>query len=141
MDRRNRQNSVGGIRFEKSVVILGVKFKPENDVLIKDFVKSMIRLTYRRDFEALAPYSWLTSDAGWGCMLRSAQSMMACAMQRHYLGHGWRMPLDPSKLSKDKNYGKVVRLFMDFAGDPQHMYALHNMVQGGIKYDKLPGTI
>ena len=30
-------------------------------------------------------------------------------------------------------------MFMDYPGDPRMMYALHNIVQGGIKYDKLPG--
>lgn len=30
----------------------------------------------------------LKSDAGWGCMLRTAQSLLATTMQRHYLGKG-----------------------------------------------------
>lgn len=29
---------------------------------------------------------------------------------------------------------------MDFSGDANHMFAIHNMVQCGMKYDKLPGT-
>lgn len=37
------------------------------------------------------PYTWLTSDSGWGCMLRSAQMMIACAYQRHSLGKGKRL--------------------------------------------------
>ena len=28
---------------------------------------------------------------------------------------------------------------MDYSGDSKHMFALHNLVQCGIKYDKLPG--
>ena len=31
-------------------------------------------------------------------------------------------------------------MFLDFNGDVAHMYSLQNMVQCGIKYDKLPGT-
>jgi hypothetical protein len=50
-------------------------------------VESLFRFTYRRDFPELSPYR-ISSDSGWGCMLRAAQMLMACALQRHMLGRG-----------------------------------------------------
>jgi hypothetical protein len=79
--------------------------------------------------------------------------LMANAMQRHYLGADWRrggmgagaMAMGHSGSgsgsgSADRaKYAKVLKLFLDFAGDPCHMYGIHNLVQSGMKYDKLPG--
>lgn len=54
---------------------------------IRNHSRSLIRLTYRNSFPPLSPYN-MSSDAGWGCMLRSAQMIMAQALQRHMLGKG-----------------------------------------------------
>lgn len=57
----------------------------------------------------------------------------------------WRVPLKDDKtvsgqvLREDPTYCNNIRLFYDHPGDAAYMYALHNMVMGGIKYDKLPG--
>jgi hypothetical protein len=67
--------------------ILIVPLIDTQDEQLRSRTKSLIRLTYRRDFPSFDPYC-ITSDSGWGCMLRSAQTMMANVFVRHYLGKG-----------------------------------------------------
>mmetsp|Transcript_3200 Transcript_3200/g.3473 ORF Transcript_3200/g.3473 Transcript_3200/m.3473 type:complete len:553 (-) Transcript_3200:211-1869(-) len=104
----------------------------------RSHAESFFRFTYRRDFPALEPYP-ITSDSGWGCMLRAAQMMMGYLLRRHYFGPDWRVPKAKDELlRKNDDYCEILRWFLDFPGFP-HIYSLHHITQSGMKYDKLPG--
>lgn len=104
---------------------------------IKTHSRSLLRFTYRSEFPSLVPYGY-TTDAGWGCMLRSAQMLIGQTMQRHYLGQDWRLPNSVSKIRADKDYCSIVRWCTDYPG-PSCIYAIHHIIQCGMAYDKLPG--
>lgn len=109
--------------------------------LIAQHAASFLRFTYRRDFPPLSPYT-ISSDAGWGCMLRCAQMLLGHVLLRLALGEDWRVPVNgeqiPSALRLNSLYRRTLRLFLDEPGPP-HAFSLHHIVQAGMRYDKLPG--
>eukprot|EP00957_Ditylum_brightwellii_P205469 15344034-Ditylum_brightwellii.AAC.1 len=86
-DRPDRSLDGGG------VYMLGRRYIDMDDFLLKrQYESSLFWFTYRKDFAEMAPYG-ITSDAGWGCMLRAAQMLLSHALRRHYRGPAWRPPL------------------------------------------------
>ncbi|CAG8971402.1 hypothetical protein HYALB_00006952 [Hymenoscyphus albidus] len=106
-----------------------------------DDFEARIWLTYRSNFPAIPKSSdpaatislkvrlssWgdqggFTSDTGWGCMIRSGQSLLANSLVMLRLGRGWRrgsLPADERKL------------LLLFADDPKAPYSIHKFVEHG----------
>lgn len=101
---------------------------------LSDFY-TRFHFTYRSGFSAIGD-SLITSDFGWGCMLRSAQMLLGQAFQFHFLGRDWRIRMDTSNESIPDIYWEILRWFGDFPGAP---YSLHNLSLAGVRQNKLIG--
>ncbi|KAI1332245.1 cysteine protease atg4 [Xylariaceae sp. FL0255] len=121
-----------------------------------DDFESRIWMTYRSDFQpiprsqdpnALAALSFtmrlksqlsqlsdqqgFASDSGWGCMIRSGQSLLANAMLFQRLGRSWR------RASKHAHERDILAAFADH---PHAPYSIHNFVRHGASAcGKYPG--
>ncbi|KAJ5110734.1 hypothetical protein N7532_001269 [Penicillium argentinense] len=72
-----------------------------------------------------------TSDTGWGCMIRSGQSLLANALSTLRLGRDWRRGHWPEEESK---------LLAMFADHPDSPFSIHRFVQRGAEScGKYPG--
>lgn len=86
----------GKPRLSKSrpVCLLGqsyqLSYSGERECFRRAF-SSLLWMTYRRGFPPLDG-SALGSDAGWGCMLRSAQMLLAQGLILHIMPAGWTWP-------------------------------------------------
>jgi len=120
--------------------VLGRTYHPVHDYARRrDDESSLFWLTYRCDFPEIAPYN-ITSDAGWGCMLRSAQMLLAQTLRLHYKSRDWKPPQVLARRRQDPFVRSILTYFADFPSSTDSVYSLHNMVAAGLsKYDKLPG--
>ncbi|KAI8577509.1 hypothetical protein K450DRAFT_252018 [Umbelopsis ramanniana AG] len=75
----------------------------------EDFT-SRLWYTYRHNYPPIRPANYKT-DIGWGCMLRSGQSLLANTLMIHLLGRDWRR----STMTKSgwNQYAKIVHWFLD----------------------------
>ncbi|KAL9437395.1 hypothetical protein AB3S75_023286 [Citrus x aurantiifolia] len=98
----------------------------------QDF-SSRILISYRKGFDPIGD-SKITSDVGWGCMLRSSQMLVAQALLFHRLGRPWRKPLQKPF---DCEYVEILHLFGDSETSP---FSIHNLLQAGKAYGLAAGS-
>lgn len=104
----------------RDVWILGKKFNTKTDLsALKRQVRSRIWFSYRKDFCAIGD-SGLTSDKGWGCMLRCGQMVVAECLQRRALGRDFKW--GPSESCPQ--YVDLLPLFADQRGA---LYSVHQL--------------
>lgn len=116
--------------------MLGHVYKDRKEVYDKTS-SHLMWFTYRHDFRELAPYGY-TSDAGWGCMLRSAQMLLCYTLQCHQCA---------TSSSSNNSYSvdslhPLWKYFIDQPTNSQQgdgWFSIHNMVAVGMKYNQLPG--
>ncbi|KAL7413724.1 peptidase family C54-domain-containing protein [Mrakia frigida] len=122
--------------------------------LVGDSIESMKRPPIARP---LSGWAWvkggggdekgLTTDSGWGCMLRTGQSLLANSLVRLHLGRDWRRPSTPPSESTSstpkeiEDYATYVRIISWFMDDPlpHAPFSVHRMALVGKQLGKEVG--
>lgn len=104
--------------------------------LFKQDFSSRIWFTYRREFPTLAG-SNLTTDCGWGCMLRSGQMLLAQALVCHFLGRDWRWNSFQTPLN-DVYHRMIIKWFADHPCSSSP-FSVHKLVSLGENSGKKAG--
>jgi cysteine protease ATG4 len=127
--------------------LYGKMYDTSNEKGERDFLadfRSHIWITYRNNFHALVPSPPtfpLTSDSGWGCMIRSGQMMLAEFLLRRKLGRDWRLD-EPVSGSRNRSYSIAHKdILLQFVDAPNVKcdFSIHRIVQVGLQYGKRPG--
>jgi cysteine protease ATG4 len=120
--------------------------------LLADWL-SRVWVTYRRDFPPLSP-GGLTTDAGWGCTLRSGQMLLAHALTLRARGRAWRWRPrqaaeaggggagadDSHDNDDDDDDAAHVALLRLFADDPRAPFGIHALCAAGALAGVSPGA-
>ncbi|KPP61099.1 cysteine protease ATG4A-like, partial [Scleropages formosus] len=118
---------------EEPLWILGQRYdvRAEKSELLWD-VRSRLWFTYRKKFSPIGG-TGPSSDAGWGCMLRCGQMILAQALVCWHLGREWRWDKDGRH---PEEYRRILHCFLD---KKDSCYSIHQMAQMGVGEGKLVG--
>jgi cysteine protease ATG4 len=98
-------------------------------------VYSVIWMTYRVRFQPL-PQTTMTTDCGWGCMIRSGQMILANAINIHLLSKDWR--LKESSKEHLRAHRKVLSWFRE-GSDGRTPFSLHKLIEVARHHGNQPG--
>uniref|UniRef100_A0A673WAZ8 Cysteine protease n=1 Tax=Salmo trutta TaxID=8032 RepID=A0A673WAZ8_SALTR len=139
-------------RFSKTspLTMLGQSYLLMERECFRRAFATLLWLTYRRGFPQLDGSS-LTTDSGWGCMLRSGQMLLAQGLLLHLLPPGWTW-LSANHVSKDDMERKSIVSFLEswtevthrrvvswFGDHPIAPFGLHQLVEQGTSSGKKAG--
>ncbi|XP_019395978.1 PREDICTED: cysteine protease ATG4A isoform X1 [Crocodylus porosus] len=118
---------------DEPVWILGKQhhLKADKSKLLLD-ISARLWFTYRRKFSPIGG-TGPSSDAGWGCMLRCGQMMLAQALICRHLGRDWQWE---KHRRQPEEYQKILQCFLD---RKDCCYSIHQMAQMGVGEGKSIG--
>mmetsp|Transcript_1077 Transcript_1077/g.2521 ORF Transcript_1077/g.2521 Transcript_1077/m.2521 type:complete len:390 (+) Transcript_1077:406-1575(+) len=123
---------------EEPIFLLGKAYHVDSEAeeelskrtaLIAEDLYSRVWVTYRNDFEPIGQ-SGLTSDAGWGCTIRSGQMLLANTLMIHSLGRDWRRTTASASAPVQDGLVQVISLFSD-KSSREHYLSIHRIVSSG----------
>jgi cysteine protease ATG4 len=104
---------------------LGKEGVPPHIVQLMDHYSSLTWMTYRTHFPPISD-TLLTTDCGWGCMVRSGQMLLATALHYHLLNRDWRL-----STSTERDRTTHAQILSWFADSPQKLcpFSLHSLMR------------
>ncbi|CAH8874527.1 unnamed protein product [Trichobilharzia szidati] len=118
----------------KPVYILGCKYDSKDDrEEIAHHLKSRLWMTYRKGFSPIGSRNGPKSDAGWGCMHRCGQMVLAEAMLRFHLGKSWKWSTE----QENPEYYRILQMFQDRRSA---LYSIQTITLTGVSVGKSIGS-